>query len=338
MSLHSIWSFSALDSLFFRESRPMDALGNNLLSSVFPPPSSALIGAARHLIGEREGVDWHIYQQRIREIKQVQKKLRCFSRSNTLEVKPADVWIKTLGCPDDVYPLQFSGGFLCVDNKRLYPVPANLVQKKSKNTAARLELALLKLGEPMASDLGCLRFPFIDSEDTYVAMDGYLITETGLKQVLANQIPDKSTLITKAALFQMETRFGISRDKQTRVAQDGMLYQTRHVRPAPDVSLEMDLTGYAVKEDFNDLVRLGGEGRLAAVRVTRAEQPASLCATDFTNAKGLILINLSASPVTDNQALPAGFEIQDRPEQLLATGQLAKISLSIHSAVTGKAQ
>ena len=49
-------SFNAVDTLFFRESRPMESQGE--LQSVFPPPIRTLAGALRTLIGENAGVNW----------------------------------------------------------------------------------------------------------------------------------------------------------------------------------------------------------------------------------------------------------------------------------------
>jgi CRISPR-associated protein Cmr3 len=52
------WRFSALDTLFFKESRPIESVGGSQLSSVFPPPARTLIGAIRTAIGEANSVDW----------------------------------------------------------------------------------------------------------------------------------------------------------------------------------------------------------------------------------------------------------------------------------------
>ncbi|WP_308874159.1 type III-B CRISPR module-associated Cmr3 family protein [Thiothrix subterranea] len=54
--------FNATDTLFFRESRPMEALGE--AQSVFPPPVRTLAGAVRTLIGEHFQVQWHEFDQK----------------------------------------------------------------------------------------------------------------------------------------------------------------------------------------------------------------------------------------------------------------------------------
>ena len=52
------WVFSASDSWFFKEARPMETVGASRLDSLFPPPAKTVIGAIRTSIGDALGVDW----------------------------------------------------------------------------------------------------------------------------------------------------------------------------------------------------------------------------------------------------------------------------------------
>ncbi len=363
----TLWRFNALDSWFFREARPMDALGDSLLNSVFPPPSSSLIGAVRYLIGEREGVDWHKYAAYIEELhqsipkqnqpKETQSWLQRWQGKKTqptqeykpVELKPLEQrdenrWIHCLGYPDDLTPLKFSGVFLSQGNQRLYPVPAILVKEKLKDADAELKLAFLSLGEPMLSDLGEIRFPRVkgaDKHSQYTNLQEYLMTEVDFHNVLSGKLPQATDLIKKDTLFQMETHVGIGRDNKTRTIQEGLLYQTQHVRPEPDVALEIELTGYTLKKPFKDLLRLGGEGRLAAVEVTPTKKGSkTLLHQPAKNDKGFMLINLFPSPTEHAIPLPAGFIVEEENQQLPISGyfkELKDIKVTIHSAIVDKA-
>ncbi|QLQ32192.1 MAG: hypothetical protein HZT40_12035 [Candidatus Thiothrix singaporensis] len=52
------WRFKALDTWFFRESRPMESIGGSELLSAFPPSPRTLSGAVRSVVGEHKQADW----------------------------------------------------------------------------------------------------------------------------------------------------------------------------------------------------------------------------------------------------------------------------------------
>lgn len=55
--------FTALDTLFFRESRPYETIGGSELGSVFPPPPRTVAGAIRTAIGESLDADWKAFKK-----------------------------------------------------------------------------------------------------------------------------------------------------------------------------------------------------------------------------------------------------------------------------------
>ena len=61
------WRFEAADTLFFKESRPIESVGASQLGSQFPPPARTLIGAIRTAIGDQMGGDWHGYKEACRK-------------------------------------------------------------------------------------------------------------------------------------------------------------------------------------------------------------------------------------------------------------------------------
>ena len=60
---------TAFDTLFFRESRPFDAIGGSELASVFPPPPRTVLGAVRSAIGDALGADWKQFHDLMRPMR-----------------------------------------------------------------------------------------------------------------------------------------------------------------------------------------------------------------------------------------------------------------------------
>ncbi len=97
------------------------------------------------------------------------------------------------------------------------------------------------------------------------------LTEAGLEAVLAGENPslEKSTkekpdiktqVYFADDLFEKESRLGIARDNATRSVQKGLLYQTQHIRPNTDLSIELDVEGLPDDMPTQAMIRLGGEG------------------------------------------------------------------------------
>jgi CRISPR-associated protein Cmr3 len=98
-------SFNAIDTLFFRESRPMESQGE--LQSVFPPPIRTLAGAVRTLIGEQAGVVWSEFN----------------------EAHPVS---KVIGYGDNLGVLTLEGAWLTLSGERLFPSPLVLLNKENQ--------------------------------------------------------------------------------------------------------------------------------------------------------------------------------------------------------------
>lgn len=56
-------SLTAADSWFFRESRPMNAAGGQILNTRFPPPAITVAGALRSWFGDALAIDWTRYRR-----------------------------------------------------------------------------------------------------------------------------------------------------------------------------------------------------------------------------------------------------------------------------------
>lgn len=311
--------FTALDTLFFRESRPFEAIGGSELTSLFPPPPRTVAGAIRSTIGESLGADWHAFHQDLEGYTVGGVRLR-----------------ELIGYgPDDLGKLGLAGLYLTANDERLYPSPFLLLRKGKDADFRRL-----LIGDSCRTSLGQVRLPKLPrGGEGYKPLENVWLTGAGLGKVLAGGVPDVGDLQEKALLYSEESRLGIARNNQQRTVQKGLLYQSRHIRLVRKVELaiEVDLTGLEAVNIDKRLVRLGGEGRMAGIEVvTTPEFP--VAPTPTGNTGGLILLLLSPARFGGKAWLPAGFAAIDENGCRVWKGAINGISLTVHCAVIGKPQ
>lgn len=254
MSSTLICHFEPLDTWFFREARPHGSVGNSELGSQFPPPVRTLLGALRTAIGDawfaRHGGDWG-----------------GLGSNAALQA--------LIGLGDDLGPLRASGPFLRLDGQRLYPAPAHLM---TKTHGGQLHHFLLGLGDVVHCDLGRVHLPAMPRQVAGLPelagsqpASGW-VTHSGMERLLKGLPPLNHEVISPAQLWSEEPRLGIGRDNARRGVQEGLLYQTRHLRLRPGAALELHLAGLpdASLLPAQATLRLGGEGRQAALRVQQA--------------------------------------------------------------------
>ena len=294
-----ICHFEAIDTWFFREARPHGSVGNSELGSVFPPPVRTLVGALRTLIGDawfkRHGGNWH-----------------GFANNKALQA--------IIGMGDDLGSLRCSGPFLSLNGERLYSAPANLMVKESEG---KKHYFLLDLGSPVQCDLGSVYLPSFPSKvaglNEFVGSkpaEQCWLSSAGWQQVLQGQAPQAIDVISKEQLFDEEARLGIGRDNARKSVQEGLLYQTRHLRLRPGVSVQLHLDGLqdASLLPTQTTLRLGGEGRMASLHIEASRaNPACPSVKIPPQAKAFALYALTAAPCAE--ALPAGIPSGFQPVQ-----------------------
>jgi CRISPR-associated protein Cmr3 len=308
------WTFEAVDTLFFRESRPMESVGGSQLSSSFPPPARTLIGAIRTAIGQSQGVDWNAYQK----------------------AEPGQHPLHALmGTPSDLGPLRFQGPWLSSGGERLYPMPLHLLFKVGEGQA--LEHTALVPGPAVHCDLGRVRLPTkARALDGAKPLGDDFLTEAGLMAVLKGQPLKRSHWVRAQDLFDPEPRLGIALDAARRTTGDGLLYQTEHIRPRPAARLGLGMTVHGLPHDGlvqTGMGRLGAEGRMAHWRRT----PAHVLPTPGGDAQTGLLLLLLTPALFQNGWLPDGFEPDpDENGVMRWRGRLCGVELLLHSAVVGK--
>ncbi len=232
-----IWSFRALDTLFFRDGTPFrQGEGGNVQPvGRFPPLMSTLQGAIRTTLARRQG--WS---------------------PNDKGGLPAG-----LGSSKDLGVLRLRGPYLRYRGERLYPAPHLFFGKKGEPPVR------LVLGEEVECDMGLVRLPKLEKKRVGKRLSGWL-TAAGLEAALAGGIPPTETFFQAGDLWEPEHRVGIGWDCKTRTAKEGELYGAIHTRPKSELQIEVEVDG--IPEDRHPEgsfgVSLGGEGRIAHVTVT----------------------------------------------------------------------
>ncbi len=335
------WRFEALDSWFFRESRPHGSMGDSELGSVYPPPPRTVAGAVRFLMGETIGIDWAAFGRGDGTRHRL---------GRGLDLR------REIGLGDDLGRLRLGAGRLARLKagdapEHLFPAPGCLVARR--RPAGPPELYRLRIGDAAECDLGRVRLPVVDQPGAR-PLKGVWLTRDGLSAALQGSIPEPEQLVESEVLFREEPRLGIGRENSRRTAKQGLLYQCRHIRPAENLVLEVSVTGAdhrllelartyqrgteqrpSAGSSASRFVRFGGEGRLAAITIRDGEPPLPAAPSPGPGTQGLILCLLTAADLGDSW-LPPGFEPRDHAGITIWHGELSGIPLALHSAALGK--
>lgn len=318
----SHYRISALDTWFFRESRPMETIGGNELASVFPPPPRTLLGALRTAVGDAAGIHWKT------------------------EFKPGCDLTSWIGYADDLGPLRLEGVWLSLNGKPLYPAPPFLLHREEKD--GRTQHARLMIGNTVGTHLGKACLPVLPKgKQGFKPYEDAWLTEAGWKKLLlGQQLPLPDEIKRTRDLFAQEPRLGIARDNVRRTAIDGALYQTRHLRPVPGLRLDAALRHASGMPVPTALVRLGGEGRLAHIETLPGKFKMPDAPKPQGKVKGLILILASPARYVDTDDkpswLPPGFtEAETGDGNKIWRGEITgridgrelTVALDIHTAV-----
>lgn len=245
----TLWEFSAMDSLFFRDGNPMNMGESAWVDSLFPPTGQTLQGAIRAAILDFLDAD----------IPKFQKGEDCLPDGGSLK--------KEIGKATSLGNLKLSGPFVARAGQLFFPAPLDLV----KNREGAFGL-LTPSQHSVPSDAGTIRFPCISGRGYKSQKDNFISFES-LDNLLQNTT-DSLELIPLIAesrehcgLADREPKVGLARDNNTRKNKKGMLFAIAPVRPRPDVSLMVAVQGVKEKHHPSDafLQKLGGEGKLARI-------------------------------------------------------------------------
>lgn len=315
--------FSAVDSFYFRGSRPHSAAGASRLASDFPPAVSTLVGSIRTRLGDALQVDWSRLTEKSGQAHSDQ-------RFEGLDVG------QLIGSSQDTGELNFGAPVLYKGAQRLYPVPAVLLQTSEE------QLTRLVLGDAVRCDLGHVRLAQLPTGVANAKpIENAWLTEEGLQRFLNGELPKKQHIVQQSDLFHHEERLGIGRNVQLATVKSGLLYQTEHVRLAPDVEIgirvrlpKIVLTPFVESIAQQPLQRFGGEGRMAYLRVEKGISPKKL-STDKPVRLLMLLTDMLADTDFAQQPISALQRTQHQGIDCWE-GKLNGIAVRLWSVVSAK--
>jgi CRISPR-associated protein Cmr3 len=172
--------------------------------------------------------------------------------------------------------------------------PADLVISQSED--GELEVRSLTPtevpGAGLASSAPFEKLPVLAEKERSKPVGGYWLTESGWKKYLAGETPkDGANRVKSDALWTLDHRVGVGLDAATRRAADGRLFSVQAVgmvKQGHRIGTD-EQTGKPILADYDvgflaaisgavppkdGTVRLGGDGRAAAVHAVEASVPA----------------------------------------------------------------
>ncbi len=245
---NEFWDFTLLDTGFFRSGQPFHAGegGYSRVNSCFPPSMNTLQGAIRSTLAAARG--W----------------------------QPGRNWPEELGDANNLGVLSLKGPFLIMEGTPIFPAPLNLLIKELPENNSEIkpdiDTTFLVPGKKYSCDLGSEVFLPRKKEE----LDGahlpknLYITPNGYKSIAKMESPHKHDLYFHDHLWCLEPRIGLKLSSETRTAEDHNLYRISHIRPRKGLKIRVIVEGLAADwpKPKQQIVPLGGEGRLAALEVT----------------------------------------------------------------------
>ncbi len=277
-----------LDTWFFRDGTPFtaDSAPQEDVRSLFPPHPPTVAGALRAALALSRG--WSGRGGWSREIAGV------------------------LGDgPENPGVLSFDGPFVMrkPDDEPLFRAPRHLLGVADPD--GWKPSAYFRPGDPIACDLGdATRLPEAPAErsgdwTTRKAGDRHWLTAAGMNAVLRGELPAVTDVVSSDSLWSEEPRIGLARDPNTRTAEEGFLYSTRHVRLARGVSLGVRIAGLPAdwRPPIGRTLSFGGEGRMAEWREWNSALSLDKYMPTTTHGGQVTVIALSPLDLADDVCL-----------------------------------
>lgn len=245
----------ALDTLFFRDSRPFNMVDDTWASGMFPPLPSVIYGALRSAYMAQNNIP-------VEDIEDATKGFRITAISYIIDNQ------KYLPLPLDV--LQESE-----INNKLSNAQKNKIKRlrsENKNDALMLTMSaqVSEDNKPLyASHTHLLanknvlanNFQYLSNETDVENIENGIILHTDLEAYIKKDITAFNEVLTISSYVKSEPKIGIGLNDNTTTVQEGKLYRVEMLRLAKELVLEIELEG--LKLEKQGLLKLGGEGKIA---------------------------------------------------------------------------
>jgi CRISPR-associated protein Cmr3 len=282
-----------LDVLFLRGNKLFGDPGSHG-ESLVPPWPSVAAGALRSAMLASEGIDLH-------------------------DFAAGRVDHPALGTPTRPGPFTVVGFTLArrlADGRveSLHALPADLVAESEAAADGQQRITRLRRLSPVAPAAGLMSsaplplWPALTQHDRAKAASGLWLTQRGWAAYLAGQTPDVSELVRSSALWKLDARVGVGLDAATGRAADQKLFSMQAVAFHRGVGFLAKVAGAEPPE--GGVLRLGGDGRGAAVRVPR-HQPATADLAAIAKTRRCRVVLSTPGLFTEGWRLP-GLDAEQR--------------------------
>lgn len=160
----------------------------------------------------------------------------------------------------------------CIDGHTeiLMPPPADLVIGQSETNALAVN-RLTPTAVGFASSFPLPMLPVLAQAERSKPESGWWLMQAGWQAYLAGQTPSSKQFVHSRDLWSFDARVGIGMSAATRSVEDGKLFSAQAVTMREGVGFLAEVTG--AEPPAGGLLRLGGDGRAAAVRVANITLP-----------------------------------------------------------------
>lgn len=235
-----LWKFKPFDTLFISNGTPFQAGEGGLRGqvSLFPPPIRTCQGAVRTALAYGQG--WE---------------------PNSGADLPEE-----LGDNNSIGDLVLRGPFISFKGDMLFPFPFHILGKPEQ------DMTTYHFLEPIAK----YRCNLNPEEEKY--LPGLKSNVAGVKPIVGWLNKEDMTKVLAGnfngikvykpeELWSNENRVGIEINKETRTAEEHMLYSTFHIRVKKEVSIMVSVGGVPEEwhENIPPYINFGGEGHLASI-------------------------------------------------------------------------
>lgn len=155
----------------------------------------------------------------------------------------------------------------------LHAPPADLVisQQDPDTSPTLTRLRPTPLAPGINSSTGLPRLPVLAQEERSKPAGGYWLTDAGWQAYLAGDTPAANQLVQSGHLWSIDARIGVGLDPEQRRADDGKLFTTEAVAFKDGVGFLASIAH--AKTPDQGLLRLGGDGRAAALHAVETARP-----------------------------------------------------------------
>jgi len=154
------------------------------------------------------------------------------------------------------------------ENKLFLPLPNDLVAFEDEQDSTQISLSLIR-PQKVPEELSCSSvlpmLPVIETETRVKPVSGIWMDMEGWKLHLDGQLPAMGQLISSSKLWSKDSRLGIARDLTTKTAAEGKIYTSEAIALSTQTTFIAGFAGSANAIPSDGLLRLGGDGRGAAI-------------------------------------------------------------------------